>query len=162
MKKRIKRLLLGLSFLFIALALFLTFSRPQLFTPEEQQRLREGKQFWEWSSPHGPLAIHYVEKGEGPNHILLIHGFRSHIFTWKEIIDPLAKAGYHVWAIDLLGFGLSDKPDANIYNLDFFTEQINAFIARHLKETQQRIETLSRREKEDLVKALMLADLLAP
>ncbi len=100
----------------------------QILEPEEQQKLKEGKLFWEWSSPYGPLAMHYVEKGEGSRHVLLIHGFRAHTYTWKYLIDPLAQAGYHVWAIDLIGYGLSDKPDNAIYNVDFFVQQVDAFM----------------------------------
>lgn len=43
-------------------------------------------------------------------------------------MTPLAKAGYHVWAIDLLGFGSSDKPINAPYGLDLFVDQIQAFM----------------------------------
>lgn len=100
----------------------------QILEPEELEKIKQGKQFWEWASPYGPLAMHYVEKGEGANHILLLHGFRSHTYTWKYLTDPLSKAGYHVWAIDLIGYGLSDKPDHAMYNVDFFVQQIVSFM----------------------------------
>jgi pimeloyl-ACP methyl ester carboxylesterase len=96
--------------------------------PEEQQKLKEGKLFWEWPSPYGPLAIHYKEKGEGSKHILLLHGFRANAFTWRYLIEPLAQAGYHVWVIDLIGYGLSDKPDHAPYDINFFVQQVVAFL----------------------------------
>ncbi len=100
----------------------------QILEPEEQQKLKEGKHFWEWHSAYGPLAMHYIEKGEGPHHLLLLHGFRAHSYTWKALMDPLAEAGYHVWSIDLIGYGLSDKPDNAVYSVDFFVQQVNAFM----------------------------------
>lgn len=99
--------------------------------PEEQQKIKSGKLFWEWSSPYGPLAMHYVEKGKGSKHILLLHGFRAHTYTWRHLIDPLVQSGYHVWAIDYIGYGLSDKPDHAVYDFDFFVQQIEAFMKAH-------------------------------
>lgn len=43
-------------------------------------------------------------------------------------MDPLAKAGFHVWAIDLIGYGLSDKPDYIPYNFDSFAQQVEGFM----------------------------------
>lgn len=100
----------------------------QMLDLAEQLQLKEGKQFWVWESPQGPFAMHYVEKGKGDNHILLLHGFRAHTFTWRFLIDPLAHAGYHVWAVDLVGYGLSDKPEHVAYNIDFFLAQVKAFM----------------------------------
>lgn len=108
-------------------ALFISIDLKML-EPEEQERFRKGKEFWEWNSPHGPLAMHYIEKGEGNQHLLLLHGFRSHSYTWNEIISPLASAGYHVWAIDLIGYGLSDKPEHANYHIDLFLQQIHDFM----------------------------------
>lgn len=111
----------------VAIALFVV-TEIRILDPEEQQKLKEGKSFWEWPSDYGPLNMHYIEKGQGSNHIIFLHGFRSHSYTWKDLIDPLADAGYHVWAIDLVGFGLSDKPEAANYNVDFFRDQVDAFM----------------------------------
>lgn len=98
---------------------------------EEQQQIKSGKLFWEWSSPYGPLAMHYVEKGKGAKHILLLHGFRAHSYTWRHLVEPLAQSGYHVWAIDYIGYGLSDKPDHAVYDFDFFIQQIEDFMKAH-------------------------------
>lgn len=100
----------------------------EILNPEEQERIKRGARFWEWDSPYGPLSMHYVERGTGSKHIFLIHGFRAHTYTWRYLIDPLAKAGFHVWAIDLIGYGLSDKPDYIPYHLDSFTEQVESFM----------------------------------
>jgi pimeloyl-ACP methyl ester carboxylesterase len=44
------------------------------------------------------------------------------------LIDPLARAGYHVWAVDFIGYGLSDKPEHVTYHLDFFLDQLTSFM----------------------------------
>lgn len=104
------------------------FTEMQILSPEDQAQLKAGKNFWNWDSPKGQYAMHYIEKGSGPHHVILLHGFRANTFTWRYMIDPLAEAGFHVWAIDLLGYGFSDKPSDAQYTMDFFLEQINAFM----------------------------------
>lgn len=41
--------------------------------------------------------------------LLLIHGFGGSTFGYRDVIGPLAARGWHVIAIDLPGFGLSEK-----------------------------------------------------
>jgi 2-hydroxy-6-oxonona-2,4-dienedioate hydrolase len=41
--------------------------------------------------------------------ILLIHGFIGSTFSWRENTDTLVKSGYRVVAVDLPGFGYSDR-----------------------------------------------------
>ncbi len=114
----------------LAVALFLkTDLRP--LEPHEIIFIKENKDFWEWHSPYGKLAVHYDEKGTGNQHILLLHGYRSHTFTWRHLVEPLAEQGYHVWSLDLIGYGFSDKPDHVPYTPDFFIEQIVAFMQAH-------------------------------
>src|SRR5262249_27385797 len=89
---------------------------------------KEGQTFWQWNYSSKTYNIHYIERGEGANHVLLLHGFGAHSYTWRFMVDELAKAGYHVWSIDLIGFGYSDKPRGVAYDLHLFTEQIEAFM----------------------------------
>ncbi|KAM7250796.1 hypothetical protein ACFE04_022679 [Oxalis oulophora] len=63
----------------------------------------EGYNFWTWRGH----KIHYVVQGEGFP-ILLIHGFGASAFHWRYNIPELAKK-YKVYAIDLIGFGWSEK-----------------------------------------------------
>lgn len=56
------------------------------------------------------IRIHYVGEGEGPL-LLLCHGFPECWYSWRHQISPLAGAGWRVVALDLPGYGLSDKPD---------------------------------------------------
>jgi pimeloyl-ACP methyl ester carboxylesterase len=67
---------------------------------------------WEWQG----YSIRYTVSGSGQP-LLLIHGFGASIGHWRQNIPVLAEAGYQVFAIDLLGFGGSDKP-AIAYTLE--------------------------------------------
>ena len=64
----------------------------------------------------GGTRVRYVRKGSGPA-VVLIHGFASSIYTWKDVLPALA-ATHDVVAIDLPGFGGSDIPrplDGSLY-----------------------------------------------
>ena len=53
--------------------------------------------------------FHVVEAGTGPL-VLFLHGFPEFWWTWHDILTPVADAGFHAVAIDLRGYGASDKP----------------------------------------------------
>ena len=52
--------------------------------------------------------LRYVRAGSGPA-VVLVHGFGSSLYTWKDVIPALA-VGHDVVALDLPGFGASDQP----------------------------------------------------
>jgi pimeloyl-ACP methyl ester carboxylesterase len=52
--------------------------------------------------------LRYVRAGSGPA-VVLVHGFASSLYTWKDVIPALA-SGHDVVALDLPGFGQSDQP----------------------------------------------------
>ena len=58
------------------------------------------------------LRMAYVDDGEGPV-VLLLHGEPSWSYLYRHMIPPLVDAGLRVVAPDLIGFGRSDKPDAD-------------------------------------------------
>lgn len=55
------------------------------------------------------IALHVAEIGTGPL-ILLLHGFPQFWWTWHRQLLDLADAGYRAVAVDLRGYGASDKP----------------------------------------------------
>lgn len=59
----------------------------------------------------GGVRIHYQDKGTGTP-LVLIHGYTSSTYTWKDDFDQLAER-YRVIAVDLKGFGFSGKPDGD-------------------------------------------------
>lgn len=59
--------------------------------------------------------IHYTVQGEG-SPVVLIHGFLDSLTTWRRNVQSLAQT-HRVYAIDVLGFGSSDRVRALIYTL---------------------------------------------
>ena len=55
------------------------------------------------------ITLRTVVKGEGPL-VILVHGFPESWYSWRHQIDPIAQAGFKVCAIDMRGYGGSDKP----------------------------------------------------
>jgi pimeloyl-ACP methyl ester carboxylesterase len=54
------------------------------------------------------LTVHILEAGyetDGRPAVLLLHGFPELAYSWRKIMQPLAKAGYHVIAPDQRGYG---------------------------------------------------------
>jgi pimeloyl-ACP methyl ester carboxylesterase len=70
------------------------------------------------------VRLHYQEKGTGTP-LILIHGFTSSTYSWKDVFEPLAK-NYRVIAVDLKGFGFSGKPDGD------YTRRAQAILVAHL------------------------------
>jgi pimeloyl-ACP methyl ester carboxylesterase len=54
------------------------------------------------------VRVRYIRTGVGPP-VVLLHGFGSSIYTWKDVIPGLARA-HETVALDLPGFGWSDQP----------------------------------------------------
>ncbi|BAU94686.1 hydrolase [Corynebacterium suranareeae] len=75
------------------------------------------------------IRLHLAEAGSPTDPlILLIHGAFGGWYDYRDVIDPLAQAGYHVAAIDLRGYGMSDKPPTG-YDLRHAAGEINSVIA---------------------------------
>src|SRR5450755_2109880 len=53
--------------------------------------------------------FHVAESGDGPL-VLLLHGFPEFWWTWRQQLSSLSAAGYRAVAVDLRGYGGSDKP----------------------------------------------------
>lgn len=57
-------------------------------------------------------TIHVYKKGIGPKNLILLHGSGcdNAMLSWSEVIQQFHE-GYTIYALDLLGYGKSDKPD---------------------------------------------------
>ncbi|MEB3341766.1 alpha/beta hydrolase [Okeania sp.] len=55
-----------------------------------------------------PINTTFVSKGKGGTPILLLHGFDSSIFEFRRLL-PLLATENETWAVDLLGFGFTDR-----------------------------------------------------
>lgn len=71
--------------------------------------------------------LHYIDEGEG-DPIVFIHGIPTSTYLWRNII-PTLKTNARCIAVDLIGFGLSDKPDIN-YSVDDHIHYFNEFVSR--------------------------------
>ena len=71
------------------------------------------------------FRLHYLEAGRGAP-VVLLHGLGGDSSRWKHNIEALAK-DFHVFALDEIGFGQSDKPLAN-YHTGMLAEFLVAFL----------------------------------
>lgn len=69
--------------------------------------------------------MHYVEHGEG-DPVLFLHGNPTWSYLWRNVIPPLSRRARCI-ALDLAGFGKSDKPDIE-YRFFDHTRYVEAFI----------------------------------
>jgi pimeloyl-ACP methyl ester carboxylesterase len=60
--------------------------------------------------PVGPGSVHVERYGHGGTPIVLIHGFGTSSFLWRHVAPELALRRHTAFAIDLLGYGESDRP----------------------------------------------------
>lgn len=56
-----------------------------------------------------PILTTYVQEGEGDLPILLLHGFDSSLMEFRRLFPQLTEKT-ETWAVDFLGFGLTDRP----------------------------------------------------
>ncbi len=81
--------------------------------------------YWQWREQ----SIYYVKAGKKqPKRppLLLIHGFGASTDHWRKNIAEL-QDNFEVWAIDLLGFGRSAKPNLP-YSGNLWRDQLHDFI----------------------------------
>jgi pimeloyl-ACP methyl ester carboxylesterase len=57
----------------------------------------------------GELKLNCAIEGSGPL-VVMVHGFPESWYSWRHQIGPIAKAGFTACAIDVRGYGGSDKP----------------------------------------------------
>lgn len=74
-----------------------------------------------------PVSLHAEEQGEGPA-VVLLPGLGESTFTWRKIVDGLARH-HRVIALDLKGFGRSDKPSDGAYSADAQGALVAGFLA---------------------------------
>ena len=87
--------------------------------------------YWQWRGH----KIYYVQAGEKSSErppLLLVHGFGASTDHWRKNIEGLQK-DFSVWAIDLLGFGRSAKPELT-YSGNLWRDQLSDFITEVIGE----------------------------
>ena len=72
--------------------------------------------------------IRYLEDGTSKDTLVLVHGLGASGDRWTHVIPLFAKK-FRVIALDLIGFGRSDKPSLD-YTLEFFANFLDDFLNR--------------------------------
>jgi pimeloyl-ACP methyl ester carboxylesterase len=74
----------------------------------------------------GGVRLHYVEAGEGPP-LLLLHGLNGSTFSFRLLMPYLARH-FRTIAVDLKGFGYSDRPSSGDYSLGAQARLVAGFL----------------------------------
>ena len=121
--KRIKKIFLGtlIALLLIYLTLIIVAYLPYETTSIEELAGEQDK-FIEVNGH----TIHYTKQGTGKP-LILSHGFAGSLYTWRDLI-PLLADHYTVYAYDVLGFGLSDKPSDGDYSMKGHGDSLIGFM----------------------------------
>lgn len=72
--------------------------------------------------------MHYIDEGNGPT-LLMVHGNPTWSFAWRNFVKDLSQ-DYRVLAIDHLGCGFSDKPQAAEYRLAQHIQNLTDFVTQ--------------------------------
>ncbi len=77
-----------------------------------------------------PQRVHFHDMGVGQV-VIFLHGAgggASGYSNFKGNYAEFARAGYRCIVPDMLGFGLSSKPDIPMYDLDFFVAGVKGLV----------------------------------
>ena len=76
--------------------------------------------------PVGPGAMHVERFGHGGTAVILIHGFGTSSFLWRNVAPAISEAGHTAYAIDLFGHGESDRPADADFGISAQSEYLDA------------------------------------
>lgn len=79
-----------------------------------------------------PIPTAYALAGTGDNPILLIHGFDSSQLEFRRLW-PLLAQSHPTWAVDLLGFGFSDRTQCPQLSPAAIKQHLYAFWQQHIQ-----------------------------
>lgn len=77
--------------------------------------------------------IRYVESGTGQT-VVFLHGLGASIYAWRDVIGPVAAAGFHVVAFDSPGFGGSGRPTSGFSADDYASLTVALLDSLHLSD----------------------------
>jgi len=103
-------------------------SSPPSLTKEELSQKYPEKRYVQIDG----VSLHYEQEGLG-RPLILLHGFPTSTHLWRDIVPGLT-FGNTIYNLDLMGFGLSEKPQNVTYSIDTYVDQLSKFIAEfHLE-----------------------------
>jgi pimeloyl-ACP methyl ester carboxylesterase len=164
--KSIAIILIVLTTLVMVLPLFVSVPPPANVAPVEQLA-EPDSQFIEINN----FDVHYKTSGGGDQAIILLHGFGASVFSWREVVEPLALAGYGpIVAYDRPAFGLTERPTSwrgqNPYSLKGQVELLDGLMdALEIEQAVLvgnsaggRVAAVYALERPERVRALILVD----
>ncbi|XP_050938935.1 uncharacterized protein LOC103501331 isoform X3 [Cucumis melo] len=103
----------------------------------EVQEIRERSNKWQWNQYSINYFVSHYQPQQQPQSssspvVLLVHGFGASIPHWRRNISTLSQYST-VYAIDLLGFGASDKPAGFAYTMETWAELVIDFVDQIIK-----------------------------
>jgi pimeloyl-ACP methyl ester carboxylesterase len=106
-----------------AMALYNKFVESQVSQPDTVLKGEERRYPWKYGD-----LFYQVRGASDAKPLLLIHGFGpgASSFEWRKNVDALAEQ-FRVYTLDLLGFGLSDRPVID-YTAETFADLISDFV----------------------------------
>ncbi len=76
----------------------------------------------------GEVSLRCAMEGSGPL-VVMVHGFPESWYSWRHQIGPIAAAGFTACAIDVRGYGGSDKPQpVDAYAMERLTGDVAGLV----------------------------------
>src|SRR5437016_4991551 len=106
-----------------AMALYNKFIESQVSEPDSVLKGEERRYPWKYGD-----IFYQVRGARDAKPLLLIHGFGpgASSYEWRKNVDALSEQ-FRVFTLDLLGFGLSDRPGID-YTAETFSDLISDFL----------------------------------
>src|SRR3954464_5302621 len=93
-------------------------------TPDERFADLPGYDFEPHYADVDGLRMHYVDEGDGAP-VVCFHGEPTWAYLYRKVARPMIDAGHRFVAVDMPGFGRSDKPtDRGWYSYDRHVEYV--------------------------------------
>ncbi|MGE0002918.1 MAG: alpha/beta fold hydrolase [Candidatus Izemoplasmatales bacterium] len=125
-KHRILRALLPVLILILGTLAFMVISDAIISASIEKnlrETLEENVQYVEVYD----LNVAYREWGSGSDVMILLHGFLGSSYDFEEMAQDLSQ-NYHIYALDWIGFGLSEKPVDYTYSKAHQADLLKGFV----------------------------------
>ncbi|MBX3331692.1 MAG: alpha/beta hydrolase [Nitrospira sp.] len=75
------------------------------------------------------LSFRTAAAGSGDRLVLCLHGFPESAVSWRYQVEPLAQAGYRVWAPDLRGYGGTTRPTGiEAYRIESLMDDVTGLL----------------------------------
>ena len=114
---------MGAVLLVLAVAFYL---RPGIFVAAFQRATEWKMGLKNGEAQLGKYQVHYFTGGAGKP-LVLVHGLGGRAEDWLALAPALMRSGYRVYALDLLGYGRSAKPDVD-YSVALESEILRQFL----------------------------------